>query len=60
MSLNSICTPCEMGDHKHHYRVIQAAPEGGVGGVVCTCEGECRDGRYKLSLRQLLGIGRRF
>lgn len=47
MARNTICPPCEMGDHKHHYRVVQPAPEGGFGGAVCTCKGECKDGRYK-------------
>lgn len=35
-----------MGDHKDHYRVVQPAPKGGFGGAVCTCQGECTDGRY--------------
>lgn len=56
MARNSICNACERGDHKGHRRTIQAAPEGGVGGVVCTCNGECKDGRYKLTLAQMLGI----
>lgn len=56
MARNSICNACEMGDHKGHRRVIQPAPAGGVGGVVCTCDGECKDGRYKRTLGQLLGL----
>jgi hypothetical protein len=35
-----------MGRHDEHHRVIQAAPEGMIGGSACRCEGECIDGRY--------------
>jgi hypothetical protein len=55
MSLLTICTPCQMGDHKRHHRVVQAAPEGGVGGSVCTCEGECIDHRYELESTKRIG-----
>lgn len=41
MSMNGECTPCQMGDHRRHYRVVQAVSEGMMGGVICPCEGEC-------------------
>lgn len=41
MSMNVECGPCQMGEHDRHYRVVQAVPEGMLGGVVCMCEGEC-------------------
>ncbi len=41
MSRLDECDGCRMGDHKRHYRVIQAVPEGMMGGVVCDCRGEC-------------------
>jgi len=47
MSFNTICTPCQMGEHQRHHRVVQAVPEGMMGGSVCTCKGECVDGRYE-------------
>jgi hypothetical protein len=37
----SYCPACQMGDHEHHVKIIQAAPEGTLGGVQCRCEGEC-------------------
>lgn len=49
------CPPCQMGDHKHHYRVVQAAPEEGFGGAICDCEGECVD-HGPLSLDAMLGL----
>jgi hypothetical protein len=36
-----------MGDHKRHREVVQAVPEGMIGGAVCKCKGECVDGRYE-------------
>lgn len=47
MTRLTICSPCQTGDHDRHYRVVQAVPEGVIGGSICTCEGECVDGRYK-------------
>lgn len=47
MARNTICPPCEMSDHKRHHRTVQAVSEGMMGGAVCTCKGECKDGRYK-------------
>jgi len=32
-----------MGEHDRHYRVVQAVPEGMMGGAICDCKGECRD-----------------
>lgn len=43
MSMLVDCPPCQIGDHKGHYRVVRPAPEGGVGGAVCTCKGECQE-----------------
>lgn len=43
MARRTTCHPCQMGDHKRHYRVVQHPPEGGFGGAVCDCKGECRD-----------------
>lgn len=37
------CLPCQYGDHDGHYEVVQAVPEGVMGGAVCLCKGECRD-----------------
>lgn len=41
MSLKVLCSGCQDGEHRRHQRVVQAPPEGGVGGAIC--EGECRD-----------------
>lgn len=41
MALYIDCIPCQYGQHEHHYRVVQAVPEGMMGGAVCVCEGEC-------------------
>lgn len=43
MTLITECIPCQYGDHDHHHRVVQAVPEGVMGGAICVCEGECRD-----------------
>jgi hypothetical protein len=37
------CLPCQFGRHDEHYEVIQAVPEGVMGGAVCGCKGECRN-----------------
>lgn len=54
MAALSVCSPCIDGDHEHHYRIIQAVPEGTYGGVVCKCNGECVDGRYALEHIKLI------
>jgi hypothetical protein len=46
MVLLTICSACRGGRHAEHHRVIQAVPEGMIGGTACRCEGECADGRY--------------
>jgi hypothetical protein len=56
MSRKTICSACEQGEHKRHRKVVQAVPKGVLGGSVCVCRGECRDGRYKKTLDQLLGL----
>lgn len=35
------CPACQHGDHEHHTEVVQAVPEGMIGGAQCPCEGEC-------------------
>lgn len=35
------CIPCQYGDHDGHVEIIQAVPEGMMGGAVCGCKGEC-------------------
>jgi hypothetical protein len=60
MSRNQFSPPCEIGDHKHHYRVVHSVGEGMFGGVVCPCKGECRKGaaqRRESTLRRM-GLGR--
>lgn len=47
MTRLTICNACQMGDHGHHRKVVQAVPEGMIGGSVCKCNGECTDGRYE-------------
>jgi hypothetical protein len=32
-----------MGDHKRHYRTVQAVSEGMMGGSICDCKGECKE-----------------
>jgi hypothetical protein len=56
MSRNTICHACEDGDHKRHQRVVQAVSPGMLGGSVCVCQGECKDGRYKKTIDELLGL----
>lgn len=46
MTLNTICNACRGVDHANHSEVVQAVPEGMLGGSKCTCDGECMDGRY--------------
>jgi len=41
MVLLTYCIPCQHGDHEHHHEVVQAVPEGMLGGVKCRCKGEC-------------------
>ena len=35
------CIACQHGRHERHREVIQAVPEGMMGGAKCRCEGEC-------------------
>lgn len=41
MVLFANCIPCQYGHHEHHHEVVQAVPEGMIGGVRCECKGEC-------------------
>jgi hypothetical protein len=43
MALITDCLACQYGDHDHHSEIIQAVPEGMLGGAMCGCNGECRD-----------------
>ena len=36
------CIPCQYGDHEDHIHIVQTPPEGGFGGAVCPCNGECQ------------------
>jgi len=49
------CPPCQMGEHDRHYHVVQHPPEGGVGGAVCNCKGECRDVDPQERFERLVG-----
>jgi hypothetical protein len=50
------CWACQAGDHKHHKRIVEAAPKGMLGGVVCPCKGECqRDQSRQRFLDRMLG-----
>lgn len=44
--LETICFPCELGEHQDHHEIIEAPPPGVLGGSRCRCQGECIDGRY--------------
>lgn len=45
-----------MGEHKRHYHIVQHPPEGGVGGAVCDCKGECKDVDPNKRWSDLVGI----
>ena len=53
MSRNQECSGCQMGNHKRHRRVVQAVPEGMIGGVVCPCKGECKDKTWEDMARSI-------
>lgn len=44
--LETICYPCELGQHDNHHEIIEMPPPGVLGGACCRCKGECVDGRY--------------
>ncbi len=37
------CIPCQYGQHSEHHDVIEAVPEGVMGGAICDCKGTCVD-----------------
>jgi hypothetical protein len=43
MALYIECNACQMGDHDGCQKIMQYPPEGGVGGIICSCKGECRN-----------------
>lgn len=43
MAFLTTCGGCSMGDHNKHQDVVTPAPEGGFGGSLCPCDGECED-----------------
>lgn len=45
MTFIGLCIPCQYGRHDEHYEVIEAVPEGVMGGAVCGCDGKCAE-RY--------------
>jgi hypothetical protein len=48
------CTPCQYGDHKNHFEVVQSVPKGMYGGARCRCKGECKDD--KRTIEDIWGI----
>lgn len=44
--LLTYCIPCQHGHHERHHEIVQAVPEGVMGGARCRCGGECVD-RHK-------------
>jgi hypothetical protein len=36
------CIPCQYGDHANHHEIVQAVPDGVMGGARCDCRGECQ------------------
>lgn len=44
--LETICFPCELGEHDSHHEAIEGPLPGVLGGARCRCKGECVDGRY--------------
>lgn len=53
MSLLIYCSGCKIGEHEHHHRIVQAAPEGMLGGAVCPCQGECVDQTWEQKARNI-------
>jgi hypothetical protein len=43
MALIVRCHSCQMGNHDDHVRIVSPPPEGGVGGAICDCPGQCRE-----------------
>jgi hypothetical protein len=41
MTLRVLCSACQFGRHAEHQRVVQAVPEGMMGGAMCPCTGDC-------------------
>lgn len=41
MAMYMACIGCQSGHHEYHRDVPVPGPEGGVGGQVCLCRGEC-------------------
>lgn len=37
-----LCAACREGCHAEHHEVVQAVPEGMIGGCACPCTGECQ------------------
>ena len=54
MAYLTYCNACCDGDHDNHREVVQAVPEGMVGGAICKCQGECRDGSVQAKLTPVL------
>lgn len=57
MSRIGECAACQVGDHKRHRRIVQAVPEGMMGGVICTCKGECQEDRTRKNKEFLRRMG---
>lgn len=51
------CIPCQFGNHDAHHEVMQAVPEGVMGGAICTCKGECRENASEQRKRMLRRMG---
>jgi hypothetical protein len=37
------CNGCAQGDHSKHRPIVRGVPKGMIGGVGCTCEGDCAE-----------------
>jgi hypothetical protein len=51
------CIACQAGDHDGHEEVVQAVPEGVMGGAKCLCRGECQ-GRPSGAFAEIAEIAR--
>lgn len=50
MVLVTYCISCQYGDHDNHYEVVEAVPEGVIGGAICKCKGECHENHREIAI----------
>jgi hypothetical protein len=50
------CIACQYGQHDGHHKIVQAVPDGVIGGIRCECKGDCAERNGERARRETVAI----